>query len=186
MKKYSIKFKEAVKRSRKLGLNEGETYKRYKQNYSHEKLGKSAIARYTEMGWTTADLSQNCGHAHAEIYHLLDSFGEQVYLTIGNVVINGKHSLKVTPEALVKELEKGECKGLMNMHVWLTLPDMSIMDFTIRPNQDLNNNVHSDIESSIIYLRPDEVDQDHYYEPMLVGAEYLQRIGVYQFSSQKC
>ena len=183
MKKYSVKFKEAVKRSRKLGLLEGESYKKYDQSYSHEKLGRSAIARFSQMGWTTADLSQNCGLAHAEIYHLLESFDERVYLTIGNVVINNQPWLKVTPEGLVKELDKGMSKDHMNMHVWLTFPDMSIMDFTIRPNQDMNRNIKNSIEDSIIYLPTDELDKDHYYEPMLVGARYLQRIGVYELST---
>lgn len=183
MKKYSVKFKEAVRRSRKLGLIEGESYKKYDQSYSHEKLGRSAIARFSQMGWTTENLSQNCGHAHAEIYHLLESFDERVYLTIGNVVINNQPWLKITPENLIKELEKGKSKDHMNMHVWLTLPDMSIMDFTIRPNQDMNRNIKNSIEDSIIYLAPDELDKDHYYEPMLVGARYLQRIGVYELST---
>lgn len=185
MKKYSVKFKEAVKRSRKLGLIEGESYKSYHQNYSYEKLGRSAIARFSQMGWTTANLSQNCGHAHAEIYHLLKNFDENIYLTIGNVVVNNQPWLKVTPESLIKELENGKSNDYMNMHVWLTLPDMSIMDFTIRPNQDMNRGIQNTIEDSIIYLAPDEIDKDHYYEPMLVGPKYLQRIGVYEITTSK-
>ena len=183
MKKYSLLFKEAVKRSKNLGLNKGESFRRYQQNYSDPQLLNSAIKRYKSLGWGINELSQNCGLAHAEIFHLLEHHDERAYITIGNVHINGKPWLNVSPESLISDLKKGPCEDVMNMHVWLTLPNMTIHDFTIRPNQAMNAGIALDIEKSIITLKPDEFDPEHYYEPMIVGHQFLQKIGCYDISA---
>lgn len=86
----------------------------------------------------------------------------------------------VSPESLIAELQKGRRGGVeINMHVWLTLPDMSILDFTICSDQDLSRGIVNEIEDSVMYLKPDDNDINHYYDPMIVGSEYLQQTGIY-------
>ena len=184
MEKYSDKFKTAVSKTKELGLNLECKFHAYEQRYSCENVAESAIRLFNRRGYSAKNLSQNCAKIHAEVYYLLKSHNENIYLTIGNVVINRRPWLKTSSTILESELKKGPISSEMNMHVWLTFPDMAILDLTIGHNIDLNRGFERRLEDSLIYCPPDEHDELHYYEPMLVGNEYLEKIGAYEVRGQ--
>ncbi len=103
------------------------------------------------------------------------------FITIGEVVWSGDPCFGVTEENLKATLDAGNVPFAdIRIHVWLTFPDFTILDFTFMPWQCRQNGEVMDLNETgalKMYGNPDEMVGRYDYKPMLVGPEFLFRTG---------
>lgn len=69
----------------------------------------------------------------------------------------------------------------INAHVWLTLPDGSILDCTAEAFLDVTEDRGDfPVNECLMFVRPDETPLSGYHRPYLVGTDFLEKAGVYK------
>jgi hypothetical protein len=177
---YKKKFKEAQLRSSTLKI------KHYDVKLENESYNREALFRIVNLGietmhnmgmHSTVEARNQCMIAHYAIQTELKQIGVLAELTIGNVVLRNKPFITgATLESLIEEISSPQHDKPQDIHCWLTLKDSSILDFTIYSNLT-NPNTPESLDKNYIFIAPCEHDPLHYYEPMLVGNEYLEITG---------
>ncbi|MGR5235247.1 hypothetical protein [Vibrio rotiferianus] len=106
-------------------------------------------------------------------------------LTIGNVYYKGSNVYE-TSKAKIKQMVKlgPQLSETLDLHVWLTLDDMTIYDLSIIPTLRAKGYIKGKRESSpeVLVLRPGE-ESDYEYRRLLVDNGFFHRVdkirGVY-------
>lgn len=100
-----------------------------------------------------------------------------VYYTIG-WIDNGteKGIYKFDDDFIEEKLTSGHKESLINLHVWLTLPSMEIIDLTICTSWAVLN--HSEEGKGRVLIKNADDLTDIKYRPMLIGDDFLFRIGL--------
>ncbi|MDA5492291.1 hypothetical protein PGS50_03360 [Yersinia intermedia] len=77
----------------------------------------------------------------------------------------------------MKELIKsGISKPQLNIHAWLTLPTCEILDFTLPTTYAVTNKTKEGY-GEVLAGHADHLLKNVRYRPMLLGEDYLRRIG---------
>ena len=180
--RYEREFYEAVKNTSNLGLGSYTAFKntdnRLITNESIIQLSKSI----EHLNFTPDLLVAQCLEIHFKLKPYVDNFfGVNSTLTIGHV--EGKIGGKAFYEPLEKRIEylktPVDIKSSINIHIWLTLPTLEILDFTL-PSTLAKALDLKDLEGAIIGQHGDD-DNDHFYKPEFVGKEYLYKTGLMRF-----
>lgn len=104
-------------------------------------------------------------------------------LTVGDVFIDGKPRYQVTEKSLEHMLRKGRSRDVMALHVWLTWPDLTVMDMVLPSTLALEAGAapllsHDD---ALVYFGSGSAEGGALqYRPWLVGEAFLERIGAFQ------
>lgn len=124
----------------------------------------------------------NCATMHYGA--LMQLIGQEVpmlpVITVGDVCIDDKPRYQVTRNSLRRLLNKGRSRSVMPAHVWLTWPDMTVMDLTILAALavDRDEPLTTDREDALVVFGYDDQEQlGLRYTPWLVGEMFLHRIG---------
>lgn len=99
-------------------------------------------------------------------------------ITIGNVKYKGKELYKATPEYIKETIDKGfQPEEPLNLHVWLTLVDMSVLDLTIIPTL-ISKNIATpkDFKSKDLVVWRKNNDHHLEYIPMLHDDNFLHKV----------
>lgn len=183
---YRQQFIHAVNRSAELGLlNKAEILPLNPKPISTKKLKKYYDASLffltsPEMGIHGTDqLVGLCGLTHLLLAKFLNGAGLPCEVTMGEFHWNREPFLPhASMNQLLEELDNPQHDSDIAFHCWLTLPDGSVMDWTI--NGDISkvasHHPFLPIDKAMIHISANEHDPDHYYAPMLVGGDYLRRI----------
>ena len=179
-KRYIEKFQEAQQRSSKIGLQHN-NLKLDAELYDTKAIidiARFSIGLMKAMGMhSTAEARSKCMTVHHAIQQELSVAGISSELTIGNVVLRDKPFIDgVTLQSLISEISSPKYDQPQDIHCWLTLRDGSILDFTVYSSLTSPEKPEP-IEENYVYIEPYEHDPKHYYEPMLVGNEYLELTG---------
>ena len=117
-----------------------------------------------------------------------DHLGAPPVLTIGDVRIDGKPRFNVTRQGLRKLVREGpERDGVINLHMWLTWGEFSILDLTLMPSvlHAAGVDPRLDRPDGLVLLgKPAELKPTFSFHPWLVGAEFSRRIGAVQPMAQ--
>ena len=91
-------------------------------------------------------------------------------LTIGDVRVGGTPRYQVTQKTLERMLRKGRSAGTMHMHVWLTWPDLRVMDLVLPSVLAFEANHPLDLsrEDALVYYGAGDGGAFEYH-PWLVG-----------------
>jgi hypothetical protein len=179
-KRYNLKFLEAQQQSKHLGLQHNNlmiTGDHYDIDFITQ-LASFSIGMMNSMGFhSTSDARSECMIVHHAIQRELIARGIPAELTIGNAMLRNKPFIKdVNLHSLSNELSAPDFEQQQDIHCWLTLQDGSILDFTIYSSLT-DPNKPEPLDKNYVYIAPLEHDTRHYYEPMLVGNEYLALTG---------
>ena len=104
-------------------------------------------------------------------------FGCPVIYTLGWIDDGTEKGMFRFDESFIADKLKNGHKSLkVNIHAWLTLPSMEIIDVTIATSMAVANNTTQGIGLALT-RHADELE-GFAYRPMLVGSDFLRRTGL--------
>lgn len=176
---YETKFKEALARTRKFGLSLPDVVSSGQNRFLSEKTQNELpfIIR-DNLGILDEDeIVLQCLLLNIRLKNVFSKyFNCPIYYTIGYVGIDGHYMYKQTEESLFSMLENGAEGPSVSLHAWLTLPSMEILDFSIATSYGRVNGI-KDMMGAALALHPSELTGGMSYHPMIVGEDFLLKIG---------
>lgn len=151
---------------------------RYLTDQNMSRIIESIREEFGVLGPT--DLVQQCFGLHFMLMELIqDVLSCPVYFTLGAVEIEkGKPFVFHLSEDDVKDLVRGGLKRPdLNLHAWLTLPSMEILDLSLPTSLNALLGWDNIEPGSVISGHADELSGDLRYHPLLVGEDFLRKIG---------
>ncbi|NMV41938.1 hypothetical protein [Ralstonia insidiosa] len=127
------------------------------------------------------DMIGKCVNASLVVHDLLRSRTiAEPLITIGNVAVEGRPQFEITEDSLRQELHRGFNPEMpdetLNVHVWLTFPDMTRLDCTIKSSFAWHSKRRRlQREESILVLDGMTKNSKFEFSPLLVGTGFLQR-----------
>jgi hypothetical protein len=183
---YEERIISAINKTKLLGLElNGKPYP-FKAVLSHEKK-LSALRRcvdflYSKGFRSSSDLASNCTPVHLMTQRLLKTeFNIDSFITIGDRYWDDYIYCEMSYEKIELELKKPDLNEPIKAHVWLTLSDGTIIDFTAEAHADLLfQRGENPTENCIMIVDSDneEDDKSGYHRPYLLGADFLEKVGV--------
>lgn len=184
---YKIDFEKAVRKTLELDLNlygsplPLESSPIPEQNIFY--FLRHCIPFLHQQGYfSSKDLNGNCVDVHLTVKRVLkELFGLECFITIGSMHGKGWDYCEMSYAYIRKELDEPNLQGELNAHIWLTLPDGSIVDWTGQAWYDQKAGESHDLSQCLVYFSPTYFFAEHYYKPYLVGEEFLIRTGTIGF-----
>jgi len=174
---YQSEFKDALERTKKFGL-----YVDHVEFSSARLLTSDLQQKFPymlrdavgEIG--VEELVGECLSIHHRLLEALEKIiGGKCYFTIGYVETDRKMFYQSESD-LKKLMETGISNPSLNIHAWITLPTMEIIDVSLPTSYAVLNNIKDGI-GSIIASHADELKGGMKYRPMVIGEDYLRKIG---------
>jgi len=121
----------------------------------------------------------DCGAMSYTLQQLLQEHGIPALITIGDVIEVGKARYKTTVQSLKNEIEKGISNDQVYLHVWLTLPNMHIIDTTLLLKSQKNKFINKKLDyiKDGLYSQV-KINNRAIFKPMIVGSTFLYKIGL--------
>ena len=119
-----------------------------------------------------------CMSLHLKTRPVLEAWlGCPVYYTLGWIDDGtAKGLFKFDDATIADKLANGHQDTTINIHAWLTLPSMEIIDLTLSTSFSILQGLKKG-EGGVIVKKADDIT-GFTYKPMLVGEMYLSKIGV--------
>nr|WP_024966926.1 hypothetical protein [Pantoea sp. IMH] len=119
-----------------------------------------------------------CMPIHLKARSVLEKWlGCPVYYTLGWIDDGSSEGLfRFDDEKIAMKLAAGHQDETLDIHAWLTLPTMEIIDLTLTTTLCILQGIKEG-EGGVIVKKADEVTGLS-YKPMLIGETYLHKIGV--------
>ncbi len=95
---------------------------------------------------------------------------------------NNKTVFEQSEETLISMLKHGVSGPEVNLHSWLTLPSMEIIDFSLPTSYAIKYKEPEGV-GSIITRHPSDFIHGVKYKPMLIGSKFLIKSGVIKFAN---
>jgi hypothetical protein len=189
---YEERIISAIEKTKSLGLELTVNPYPFKAALSHEEKLKAlrlcVDLLYSKGFKSSSDLASNCTPVHLMTQHLLKTeFNIDSFITIGDRYWDDYVYCEMSYEKIERELKSPDFNKPIKAHVWLTLSDGTIIDFTAEAHADLLfQRGENPIENCIMIVDIDneENDKSGYHRPYLLGVDFLQRVGVCKMSSE--
>jgi hypothetical protein len=96
-------------------------------------------------------------------------------VTIGNVYYRQNNIYKVTRTSIAQTVAEGfRADKNVDVHVWLTLDDMTVFDLTIVPTLISNGLLAADTPPLLMWRETDQ--SDFKFEPLLADNKFFERV----------
>jgi hypothetical protein len=127
---------------------------------------------------TPRDLVGQCMAIHIRLAAVLREWLDcPVHYTIGWVDVHaGKPLFKFDDAFIAEKLANGHDGGPINLHAWLTLPTMEIVDMALATTFAMVQKIEEGL-GGVMAGPPDEL-KGFSYRPMLVGDDFLRKTGI--------
>lgn len=121
-----------------------------------------------------------CMPLHLKARPVLEEWlGCPVYFTLGWVDDGTPKGVHKFDDAMIaNKLANGHQDDTINIHAWLTLPTMEIIDLTLSTTFSILQG-RKEGEGGVITKKADEIT-GFAYKPMLVGETFLSKVGILQ------
>lgn len=185
MTTYKARFVSAIKHTEALGLNTGGSPIPWREKMSTKKarsvLHLSRDLLYSQGMRQSSHLARNCAPIHMELQRAIAIYlNMKSYITIGDRYWSDSIYCEMTYSAIEMELANPSLGEPINAHVWLTLPDGSILDCTGEAHLDiLSGRGEHPLDQCLTFIPPGREIRDGYHRPFLVGPDFLVRAGVF-------
>ncbi|MHB0818453.1 hypothetical protein ACYCFK_09255 [Stutzerimonas stutzeri] len=175
---YLNEINEAINRASRLGIKtpnfqpmEGELLnQKVFQDIPH-------IVRDAMGDATIEEVAAQCLSYHMRLLPILsDYFRTELTYTIGYISAGSETLFEQTEEQMAALIKSGISQPQLNIHAWLTLPTCEIMDFTL-PTTFAVTNKTKEGYGSVLAGHADRLRHNVRYRPMLLGEDYLRKIG---------
>lgn len=178
---YEAEFTSAVKRSRKWKLEVPDITMSKTPFLIGDKADAALkVIQSIASNYTPEEVSQQCfGYMYFAQGALEDALQTKLYFTLGYVDYE-KRPLFYTSEKGLKSKLGNPMSGVgaINLHAWLTTPNMEIIDLTFATTYGVVNNIPSVI-GRCSFQHYSEFNENMIYHPQLVGEDYLKQIGAF-------
>ncbi|RYY02293.1 MAG: hypothetical protein EOO53_11865 [Gammaproteobacteria bacterium] len=178
---YEQEFFSASALARSFKLNVPNINLQSRRFISDQLLQKLPEHIHEHVGELTPEmLVTQCFFIHSLIKDPIEKlFGTEAYFTLGYVELEKRNLFYHDETYLSMLLKKGIQNPQLNLHAWITLSSMEIIDFSLSTSYAY---VNGDYEKSfgIIACHPDELKGHMKYHPTLVGDDFLKQIGAIQ------
>ncbi|SIO96107.1 hypothetical protein [Vibrio spartinae] len=180
---YKELFKNALIKTQKLGLSVPESILPFKSSLSdslRDKIYLLAVGVAQRHGFEdSSTLAGKCIPVHLAIHMVLKKIlGVNSIVTIGERRWYNDVYCEMSYEYIEKEINSPQSDKTLDAHIWLTLPDGTILDLTSEAHQDIQSGRGNyQTHECIIFTKPDEelsLD-DGKFIPFLVGHDFLFR-----------
>ena len=122
------------------------------------------------------EITANCMGFHYMIKPFFEYLlSSDVYFTLGFITIE-EDTLFYIDDNIIKELLEEGVKSKLNIHAWLTLPTMEILDFTLLTTYAQVKNIQEGM-GGVIVNKADNLIGGMAYHPILIGDQFLREIG---------
>ncbi|WP_227105214.1 hypothetical protein [Chromobacterium rhizoryzae] len=177
-KSYSAEILEAQQRTIRFGLTCPEissTCERLLTPERHEQFPYAVRDAVGDLG-LEAVVAQ-CLSLHWRLKEPLEEFfGVPILYTIGYVHTPPSYMFRQSESDLLRLLQTGIQGPQLNIHAWLTLPSAEIIDLSLPTSFAVVNKMKDGL-GGVIAAHADELNHGLRYHPMLLGEDYLRRIG---------
>lgn len=176
MNTYRQEFEDAIRRTKKFGLSSPEI------QFSNERkitnLSKLSEVFVRAIGLPALEeIVAQCLSIHYRLVPAYEQFfGSPVYFTIGWVLDPPHEFYKITDAEISLLLKKGIKGSTVNIHAWLTLPSMEVLDFVFPTSLAFVQRKPENYGLAIC-KHPSDFTGGLQFHPMLVGADFLRQIG---------
>jgi len=127
----------------------------------------------------SSDLARQCVLVHTTLQHILrENLNVKSYITIGDRYWSDYIYCETSYEYIKNEMNSPNIESPIQVHVWLTLSDGSILDCTGEAHVDLISQ-RGDFPTRECFqmIEPQEKITDGYHRPYIIGSEFLRRTG---------
>lgn len=108
---------------------------------------------------------------------LTDAFQMPTWLTFGAIYYNGLNVYNVTVSSMREIVKRGFELTKLDLHCWITLADMSIVDVTVLSSLHQKGLLNDNLSDETAYIIQDGETQDRLrYEPILVSDAFVNHI----------
>jgi hypothetical protein len=178
-KNYQQYFETAVRRTKRMKLEVTPIQYRSNETYiTQDKIEEFPYALRREFGEIEiSDMAIQCLGFNFDLQPFVANyFNCPVYYTLGDILFNSGSLYNADEKKLKKWLKFGYQRFSpgVQLHAWLTLPSMEVIDLTIATSYALING-RPENAGGIIASHPDFLPFK--FKPLLIGTEYLERIG---------
>jgi hypothetical protein len=183
MSSYKDRFVSALKYTETLGLSPNETPIPWCEKMPVDKAREVLLCSrdvLASLGMRqSSDLAKKCSKVHLALQSAIYDFLKlKTYITIGDIFWSDYVYCEMSYDSIEKELNNPNFGKPLDAHIWLTLPDGSILDCTGEAHLDLimGRGEHS-LEECITFIQTDKHVEDGYRRPFLVGTKFLVKVG---------
>jgi len=180
---YFDEFVEAQQRTAKFNLASPKIQEPTKRLLTPAKLAQfPSVVRDAVGELSLNEVVAQCLSIHFRLQRPLEEFFDvPIIFTIGYVYTPPSYLFRQTEAELLKLLQDGMRGPQVNLHAWLTLPSMEIIDLSLATSIAV---IHKNKEGlgGVFASHADELKHGLRYHPMLLGTDYLERIGALQLS----
>lgn len=182
-KMYKTEFKEAELRTKRLELLSPPTIFTEKRYLTKKAASELHYYIRDKIGTLTEDdMANQCLSLHVRLKPIISEyFNCPVYLTIGYVEFDGDDMYKQNEDSLRMMIENGISGKSVDLHAWLTLPSMEILDFSLATSYGKRHGKHEMI-GNVMAVHTNQLPAGLKYKPMLIGKDFLIRTGAMKFS----
>ncbi|HEQ3590680.1 TPA: hypothetical protein VGT17_005443 [Vibrio harveyi] len=178
--KYLEEFELAIERSRRLKLSDTH-FKPLEAKYCSEKNLESCLEflNYKYNPLKVSDLVGQCLNIHTQLMKAVEHFyGVPPIFTIGSITFGGNTYFELTEDDITSIISDRSPSVKANIHAWLTLPSLEILDFTFISTYESQTG-ESDLPKVVSQFAED-LKPHIQYHPVLTGEESLEKLGFYQ------
>jgi len=176
---YKEQFKEAIERTRDWDLLWYEPPMMSDYRLDVTELKTAVMEYYRESRCSWEEVVGQC-FRHCVEFHDRWFFSKRIppTITIGDVLIDGEPKYGVDEDVLKRELEAGNRpEEDVVTHAWLTFPDYTILDFTVKPSEAWRKRKRKmRLSESLTILHPKTKNSHYSYHPLLVGDKYIRSV----------
>lgn len=176
---YEDDFQKALERTKRMGLPLPEVIFESTRYLTTEAMEGLNTAIFDALGpMRTEQLAGQCLAIHLQIQDIVSTaLGCPVYYTIGWVELEKGSWFEHSEETLRTLMTEGLQHDRVQLHAWLTLPSMEIVDVSLMTTYALVRE-YPEAKGKVIATHPCDLTGGVMYKPTLVGAEFLARSGI--------
>ncbi|WP_051206357.1 hypothetical protein [Oceanospirillum maris] len=175
---YKLEFEKGVERTKAFKLECPEIVFSDATLLTTEKMQKFPyLLRDTVGEIGVEEVVAQCLSIHYRLSDVIaELFDTPCYFTIGHVETVDRLMFHQSEQDLSEILQSGINGSSLNIHAWLTLPTMEIMDFSLPTSYAILNDMKEGV-GGLIATHADSLTGGMKYHPMLVGEDFLRKSG---------
>ncbi len=178
MEEYKDAFERALIRTEKHGLALPETHFEDGRHLNTESLQRlTVVVKGVFKALSLEDIQTRSLMIHRELRPIVEKvFDTPAFYTIGSVHLPPEDYFKLRDETITELIKAGPKDKDLELHAWLTLPTMEIVDFSI--NTTLAAVLETpEIAGRVLAAHPSQFKGGLAFHPVLVGEDLLNRLG---------
>ena len=170
---YIDDFKEALERTKRLNIETTNIVYNSKKYAIDEIINRTPYYLRDEYGdFDIEDLAGQCLNMNMKLKNFISKvLDTEMYYTIGYTQEGKNYYFQQTEESLLDMINIEQDTSKVNLHAWLTLPSMEIIDTTFLTTYSFVHGYNEGL-GAIIFDDADKI-QHMKFIPMLVGDDFI-------------